>query len=64
MQVLHPGDQDVKVLTHINMEVSKGEKIAILGQSGCGKSTLLSSWADWTTQTLAPLKWMGFNLHR
>jgi putative ABC transport system ATP-binding protein len=36
------GDQEVKVLTHINMEVSKGEKIAILGQSGCGKSTLLS----------------------
>ena len=36
------GDQEVKVLTHINMQVSKGEKIAILGQSGCGKSTLLS----------------------
>ena len=36
------GDKEVRVLTQINLEVSRGERIAILGQSGCGKSTLLS----------------------
>lgn len=36
------GGLEVPVLHHINLTVSEGEMIAILGQSGSGKSTLMN----------------------
>ncbi|MGA0805789.1 MAG: ABC transporter ATP-binding protein [Pseudohongiellaceae bacterium] len=34
--------EPVEVLKHLNLQMSKGETLAILGQSGSGKSTLLT----------------------
>ena len=33
---------ETKALQHVNMEVRKGEFIAVMGPSGCGKTTLLN----------------------
>ena len=36
------GDNEIEILHGINLEIKKGEFIAIIGQSGSGKSTLMN----------------------
>lgn len=36
------GDNRVLALNHLDLKVSKGEFLAIMGKSGCGKSTLIN----------------------
>jgi len=36
------GPTEVEVLRGVNLEVSQGELLSIMGQSGCGKSTLMN----------------------
>lgn len=40
-----------EALRDINLKVSKGEFISLIGHSGCGKSTLLNLIAGLTTPT-------------
>jgi lipoprotein-releasing system ATP-binding protein len=35
------GDSDLVIFSDLNLEVSRGEKLALVGESGAGKSTLL-----------------------
>ena len=43
-KVYNPGENEVRALDHVNLEIYKGEFVAIIGQSGSGKSTC---WAVW-----------------
>lgn len=46
IEQLHKFYASVKVLTDLNLHITPGEFIAIVGRSGCGKSTLLRLIAD------------------
>jgi ABC-type lipoprotein export system ATPase subunit len=41
-KIYHQGENPVVALDHINLNISKGEFLAITGKSGCGKSTLIN----------------------
>ena len=41
-RVFHVGDQIVKALAHIDLEIGAGDYVSIMGPSGSGKSTLLN----------------------
>jgi len=41
-KVYNPGENEVRALDHISLEVQEGEFVAIIGQSGSGKSTLMN----------------------
>ena len=41
-KIYNPGENEVRALDHVNLEIEKGEFVAIVGTSGSGKSTLLN----------------------
>ena len=38
----HMGDEDIQVLSNVNLDIDQGEFLSVLGPSGSGKSTLMN----------------------
>ena len=41
-KIYNPGENEVRALDHVNLDVYEGELVAIIGYSGSGKSTLMN----------------------
>ncbi|WP_455392454.1 ABC transporter ATP-binding protein [[Eubacterium] cellulosolvens] len=57
------GKIQVKALKGINLEIEKGEMIAVMGSSGCGKTTLLNCLSGLDDLTAGTVLLEGQNIH-
>lgn len=55
-------DRSLKVLTGVNLEVTRGEQVAIMGRSGSGKTTLLQMLGSLDTPSQGQVFINGLNL--
>src|SRR3990170_1336232 len=56
------GDSDLVILRDIDLEVTRGEALAVLGASGSGKSTLLAILAGLDTPSAGTIELEGTDL--
>lgn len=42
MKIYNPGENEVRALNDVSLQIARGEFVAIIGQSGSGKSTFMN----------------------
>ncbi|HKN06176.1 MAG TPA: ABC transporter ATP-binding protein [Thermoplasmata archaeon] len=62
-KVYGSGDTEVTALREINIEISRGEMLAIMGPSGCGKTTFLNCFSGLDEINRGTVTLEGVDLH-
>lgn len=52
------------VLREIDMKLTRGERVAVMGESGCGKSTLVKMMAGCLVPTKGNILWNGISMDK
>ena len=59
-KIYNPGENEVRALDGIDLDIEKGELVAIVGHSGSGKSTLMNMLGCvWIHRLPASMFWTG-----
>lgn len=57
MKTFRRGADTVAALSHVNLQLSEGEVVALVGPSGSGKSTLLNVLCGWEPPDAGDMTW-------
>ncbi len=63
-KVYGTGDIQVPALRGINLEITRGEMVAVMGPSGCGKTTFLNCFSGLDEITRGSVTLEGVDLHQ